>query len=159
MAEYYISLDSQNGTQLDDSQANIEWDLGGRALPRGAKMTLVQFNFNTSSATGFSGQALNGVLIDSPFIGNKFKSFVSKTNDKPVQSCVLACIPNETLLNTNATEKLSGSYEPYNLLDIHLPEHQEIYKLELRLKDPDSLSPLTLNDDLDWSVLLKITLP
>jgi len=155
---YYLVLDTQNGTQLDDDQANFSWNLD-RALPQGSKVCLYQFNFTTSSATGFSSTAINGVLIESRQIGNKFKSYVSKSSAKPAQTCILGCVPNETIFNADGTEKIKGSYEPYNLVDIQLPEHQEIYELELRLKDPDGNSELTLDDDLDWGVVLKITLP
>jgi hypothetical protein len=88
-----------------------------------------------------------------------FKSYVSKSSSKPAQTCILGCIPNETIFNADGTERIKGSYEPYNLVDIQLPEHQEIYELELRLKDPDGNTDLSLNDDLDWGVVLKITLP
>lgn len=155
---YYLVLDTQNGTQLYNNQANFSWNLD-RALPKGSKVCLYQFNFTTSSATGFSSTEINGVLIESTQIGNKFKSYVSKSSDKPVQTCILGCIPNETIFNSNGTEKIAGTYEPYNLVNIQLPEHQEIYELELSLKDPDGNSKLTLDDDLDWAVVLKITLP
>tara|TARA_R100000231_G_scaffold137962_2_gene115303 strand:+ start:387 stop:875 length:489 start_codon:yes stop_codon:yes gene_type:complete len=156
--QYYISLDTQNGSQLDDSQANFSWYLD-RALRPGSKIELCQFNFSTTSATGFSGLGVNGVLLDSPNLGVRSKSFCSKTNSKPVQASLLACIPNETIFNPDASEKLVGTHEPYNPLTLELNPGQEIFEIELRLKDPDSLSSLTLDDDLDWSVLLKITEP
>lgn len=150
---YYIVLDTRAGEQIDDNQANFKWNLD-RALPKGSRICLYQFNFHTTSTTSFAD--LNGVLINLVNIGDKNISYVSKNSDKPVQTTILSCIPNETILSNSGSEKVTGSYEPYNLQKIYLPENMDIYEIELSLRNSDGNQQLTLHDDLEWSVVLQV---
>ena len=158
---YYISLDTENGTVLSSNQGHFEWVLD-RALPRGGSISLCQFNFSTTSVTGFGTNGLNGVLIVSENLGPRNQSYVSigSGSSKPVPTCLLAQIPNQSVYTNDGSEILLGSYEPYNPIVVDLNPHNEIFEVRLKLTDPDGNSIIAaLDSDLDWSVLLKVQYP
>ena len=70
---YYIALDTQGGTQLEGNQGHFSWNLD-RALPKGANISLCQFNFSTTSITGFGQSGMNGVLVVSENLGPRNQS-------------------------------------------------------------------------------------
>jgi hypothetical protein len=76
---------------------------------------------------------------------------------KPVPTCLLAQITNQSIYTPDGSEILLGSYEPYNPITVELSPHSEIYEVRLKLTEPDgNLTIADIEDDLDWSVLLKI---
>ena len=156
---YYISLDSQAGDQLEGNQGHFSWNLD-RALPKGASISLCQFNFSTTSTTGFGQSGMNGVLVISENLGPRNQSYVSRfssTASKPVPTCLLAQIPNQSIYTPDGSEILLGSYGPYNPITVELSPHSEIYEVRLKLTEPDGNVTISdIEDDLDWSVLLKI---
>lgn len=158
MKQYYIALDTQAGDQINGNQSGIRWRLE-RALPAGSKLCLYQFNlYAGGSTTGLGPDELNGMLLASTNVGPYAKSFIAKDGAKPLQGCVLGCVPNSEIYNTDGTEKLSITYEPQNLFEVELDKNQDIYELELQLKDPNGFTNIELDSDCTWSVLLKVSL-
>ena len=154
MKEYYIVLESSNGTQVNSNDyTHIVWTLN-RALKRGTKVCLHQFNyFSNTTDTGFSNNASDGYLLRLHNISNQNSSYVSQSSDKPKQCDILACIPNDVIYNPDQSEKLTASYEPYNELYIEL-DNNEIFQIEIQLVN-DTLQNITLSN-INWSVVLKI---
>lgn len=156
MKQYFIVLDTQAGDQINGDQSGIRWKLE-RALPAGSKLYLYQFNlFATNTTTGLGSLELDGLLLASPNIGPHSKSYIAKDGAKPLQGCVLACIPNNEIYNADGTERSVITYEPQNLFEVELDKHQDIYELELQLKDPNEFADIALDSDCTWSVLLKV---
>jgi hypothetical protein len=157
MKQYFIALDTQSGDQINGNQSGIRWKLE-RALPAGSKLCLYQFNlYATNITTGLGPEELNGMLLTSSNLGPYNKSYIAKTTGaKPLQGCVLACIPNNEIYNADSTERSVITYEPQNLFEVELDKHQDIYELELQLKAPNGFIDIDLDSGSTWSVLLKV---
>lgn len=154
MKEYYVVLDSYNGIQVNDDVSNIQWNLS-RPIPKAAIISLHQFNFNCTTNSGFSNENSDGFLLQLFNVGNFNSSFVSLNNKPMAQTVILGCVPNSSVLNQDFTEKIIGSYEPINPLQIRNSNISELHTIQIRICD-DSLNNLSLDSTLDWSVILRI---
>ena len=150
--KYYLLLDTVN------TGASIVRDVTfglNRHIPNGAKMRMLQFNWNTGSSQYANSNQGNGLVLHLQNVGNQSDFY--NTTSGAFSTCILAQIPQESLFvpASTTTAKTEGTYEPYNpcVVKISAP----ITSVTIVLKDGIGSDP----DDsdlanLDYSVLLEI---